>query len=164
MFWNWQEVMFDTVSGHHRCLSSQHFTIYNANKTNLCAAHLPHSRSKPEFTQTDWKLSCSLGLMYVWHSAGFCVHITLSGCAPHIVITFCTSPDWKTYIRPLITLIKFGRHRPSFLVSKRDFLFLIIIIIIIIIIIFLSPRLQRQFTSNLLQTSAQWSLAIHLPE
>ena len=64
----------------------------------------------------------------------------------------------------IIIIIKFGRHRPSFLVSKRDFLFLIIIIIIIIIIIFLSPRLQRQFTSNLLQTSAQWSLGIHLPE
>ena len=61
-------------------------------------------------------------------------------------------------------LIKFGRHRPSLLVSKRDFLFLIIIIIIIIIIIFLSPRLQRQFTSNPLQTSAQWSLGIHLPD
>ena len=54
-----------------------------------------------------------------------------------------------------LIIIKFGRHRPSLLVSKRDFLFLIIIIIIIIIIIFLSPRLQRQFTSNLLQTSAQ---------
>ena len=61
------------------------------------------------------------------------------------------------------SLIKFGRRhrRPSFLVSKRDFLHLIIIIIIII---FLSPRLQRQFTSNLLQTSAQWSLGIHLPD
>ena len=62
----------------------------------------------------------------------------------------------------IIIIIKFGRHRPSLLVSKRDFLFLLIIIIIIII--FLSPRLQRQFTSNLLQTSAQWSLGIHLPD
>ena len=66
--------------------------------------------------------------------------------------------------RNIMLIIKFGRHRPSLLVSKRDFLFLIIIIIIIIIIIFLSPRLQRQFTSNLLQTSAQWSLGIHLPD
>ena len=57
-------------------------------------------------------------------------------------------------------IIEFGRRhrRPSFLEFKKYFLFLLIIII------FLSPRLQRQFTSNLLQTSAQWSLGIRLPD
>ena len=53
----------------------------------------------------------------------------------------------------------FGPYGPNMLESQSNFLHLIIIIII-----FLSPRLQRQFTSNLLQTSAQWSLGIHLPE
>ena len=52
----------------------------------------------------------------------------------------------------------FGPYGPNMLESQSNFLHLIIIII------FLSPRLQRQFTSNLLQTSAQWSLGIHLPD
>ena len=58
-----------------------------------------------------------------------------------------------------INIIMFGPYGPNMLESQSNFLFLLIIIII-----FLSPRLQRQFTSNRLQTSAQWSLGIHLPD
>ena len=46
----------------------------------------------------------------------------------------------------LLPIIKFGRHRPSFLESQKDFLFLII---------FLRQILLNQFTSNRLQTFAQ---------
>ena len=62
------------------------------------------------------------------------------------------------YCKLKIYLIMFGPYGPNMLESQSNFLHLIIIII------FLSPRLQRQFTSNLLQTSAQWSLGIHLPD
>ena len=77
------------------------------------------------------------------------------------MVVFATSQCGKYALQCLIDVIivMFGPYGPSMLESQSNFLHLIIIIII-----FLSPRLQRQFTSNLLQTSAQWSLGIHLPD
>ena len=66
---------------------------------------------------------------------------------------------WTDHLHIDGRLVMFGPYGSNMLESQSNFLHLIIIIII-----FLSPRLQRQFTSNLLQTSAQWSLGIHLPD